>query len=124
MTLTTHGIVGAAAARAFGWHPLAAFLAAMASHYLLDAIPHWHYHLRSERRDPSNYLNNDIVVDKSFAFDFLKLAFDGCLGFFLSFAIFQPVGEYAIFIVGLGLSAGYCRIFCNLYISRSVASHF
>lgn len=44
MTLTTHALIAAAVTRSFaGSHPVLGFFAAVASHYLADAIPHWDY---------------------------------------------------------------------------------
>lgn len=46
MTLTTHIVIAAAAAKPLvSINPLLAFIAAVASHYLSDAIPHWDYSL-------------------------------------------------------------------------------
>ena len=76
MTLATHAIVGAAAARLFSFHPAAAFLAAFASHFLIDAIPHWDYHLKSLRYNREHPLESDILVNRDFIFDFGKMAFE------------------------------------------------
>lgn len=106
MTLTTHAIVGAAAARVFSFHPVAAFLAAFASHFLIDALPHWDYHLRSARYDDKNPMNNDMVISRDFFVDLAKIGFDALLGLILSYIIFQPVGDYQIVIIALGACAG------------------
>lgn len=50
----THAIGGAASAVLFTKDPLAAFLIGFASHFVLDAIPHSHYKLKSIMKDPSN----------------------------------------------------------------------
>ena len=47
MILSTHAVVGAAIATLMPDHPGLAFLGGMASHFLIDAIPHWDYPLRS-----------------------------------------------------------------------------
>lgn len=106
MTLTTHAIVGAAAARVFSFHPVAAFLAAFASHFLIDALPHWDYTLRSARHDEENPLNNDIVVGKDFFIDLGKIGLDALLGVFLSLVFFQPANAYDLLIVLLGVFGG------------------
>jgi hypothetical protein len=46
MTLTTHAIVGGALASLFQTQPIAAIAVGVASHFAIDAIPHWVY-LRS-----------------------------------------------------------------------------
>ena len=43
MTLTTHTLVGTAVALLFRANPPLAFVAAFASHFVLDALPHWDY---------------------------------------------------------------------------------
>ncbi len=43
MTLASHAVAGASAAIIFRRHPWLGLAAALASHFLLDAIPHWHY---------------------------------------------------------------------------------
>ncbi len=106
MTLTTHGIVGTAVARVFAWHPVSAFFMAFLSHYLIDALPHWDYDLKSARRDENNHLNNDIVLNKDFVLDFIKIAFDVFFGLFLSFIIFQPIGNEQILVIVLGVIGG------------------
>lgn len=106
MTLTTHAIVGAAAARVFSFHPVAAFCAAFASHFLIDALPHWDYKLRSARLDEKNPMNNDMVINRDFFVDLAKIGFDALLGLFLSYIIFQPAGEYQLLIIALGACAG------------------
>jgi hypothetical protein len=52
LTLTTHAIVGAAIASVMPAHPSLALAAAFASHFLLDAIPHWDYPIRSDSVKP------------------------------------------------------------------------
>jgi hypothetical protein len=43
MTQATHAIIGAAAASLFPEQPGLAFAAGFASHFIIDAIPHWDY---------------------------------------------------------------------------------
>jgi hypothetical protein len=47
MILSTHAIVGGAIASLVPDHPLLALIAAFASHFAIDAIPHWDYPLPS-----------------------------------------------------------------------------
>ena len=47
MILTTHAIVGGALASLFPTHPITAIAAGFASHFVIDAIPHWDYPLQS-----------------------------------------------------------------------------
>jgi hypothetical protein len=106
MTLTTHAIVGAAAARVFSFHPVAAFFAAFASHFLIDALPHWDYKLRSARHDDQNPMNDDMAINRDFFVDLIKIGCDAFLGLLLSYIIFQPSGDYQLWIIGLGVFGG------------------
>ena len=103
MTLTTHYIVGVATARLFSFNPVVAFLAAFVSHFLIDAIPHWDYHLKSAKTNLENPLESDMLINRDFIFDFGKIAFDAILGALLSFIIFQPSdgAETQILIFGV-----------------------
>jgi len=103
MTLTTHAVVGVAAARLFPQMPVTAFLAGFCSHFLIDAIPHWDYHLRSAKYDVSNPLNNDMIIGSDFVFDLSKILFDFIFAYWLSFWIFSGDSRGVIFV---GASAG------------------
>jgi hypothetical protein len=52
LTLTTHAIVGSAIASLIPTHPLLGICMAFASHFLLDALPHWDYPIRSPSVNP------------------------------------------------------------------------
>ncbi len=81
MTLTTHAVVGSLVG-ALAAHnlPLAATLG-FVSHFAMDSIPHWDYHLSSTHEDHDNKLNSDMrVSDTKFAFDLLKIGIDVMLG--------------------------------------------
>ncbi len=69
MTLTTHALVGASVAALFPSSPSLALGAALASHFLVDAIPHWHYQLRSAVGDTDNPLDADMVIGRLFFVD-------------------------------------------------------
>ena len=92
MILTSHAIIGVAAASAFPSHPVLAFSAALASHYIMDAIPHWEYYLLSSKKDLKNPLNNDITIGKDFISDLKKVSFDMLLGIIFSFFTFYFIG--------------------------------
>ncbi len=106
MTLTTHAIVGAAAARLFSFNPATAFLAAFVSHFLIDAIPHWDYNLKSAKKNETNLMKSDILVNRDFVFDLGKILFDIILGILLSFFIFQPSGNAEILTIAIGIVGG------------------
>jgi len=48
MILSTHAVVGGAIASFIPLHPLLVAVAGFASHFAIDAIPHWDYRLRSQ----------------------------------------------------------------------------
>src|SRR4051812_919290 len=95
MTLTTHAVVGTAAAvaadAAFGFSvtPLvlsASALAAFMSHFAADAIPHWNEGqlLSSIVEDSNDPLNIDMKLNKQFVRDLGILATDALLGLLAS----------------------------------------
>ena len=106
MPLPTHAIIGAAAAHVFSSHPIIAGLAAFASHFLIDAIPHWDYIPKSAQSDPENPLNNDMKIGKQFFLDLLVIGFDAMLGVALSLLIFFPTDAYSFWIIVAGACLG------------------
>ncbi len=92
MVLTTHAIVGASVANLMPGHPILGFVAGFTSHFLLDAIPHWDYQLNSEKIDPKNPLNKDLIIGKSFYFDLVKIGTDALLGISVSLLLFSFTG--------------------------------
>lgn len=106
MTLTTHAIVGAAAASVFSSNPIVAGCAAFLSHFLIDAIPHWDYIPKSAQSDPQNPLNNDMKVGKQFFRDLFVIGSDALLGVALSILIFSPTDLYSFLIIFGGACLG------------------
>jgi hypothetical protein len=106
MILATHAIVGAAVARLFPHYPIIGFLAAFASHYVLDAIPHWNYHLRSFRSTETTHGRPDMAWGRDFLIDLSRIAFDGILGVGLAFLLFRPQSWHDAFITLLGIAGG------------------
>lgn len=81
MILATHIVIAAAVAKPLiSLHPAFAFFAALASHYLSDAIPHWDYTLSSlENKD--NPLQRKWSADRTLLRgDFFRYATDGIAG--------------------------------------------
>lgn len=89
MILATHAITGAAFAAVMPDRPILAFTTGVMSHFLLDAIPHWDYELRSKREDASNPLNNDMIINREFWFDLIKLGADTFVGIGLGWLFFH-----------------------------------
>jgi len=90
MTLTTHALVGAAAAALVPQNPLAGFCLGFVSHFAIDAIPHWHEGgmLRSARENPHDPLDTDMVLGKEFLGDLVFVGGDAVFGLALAVAIF------------------------------------
>ena len=63
MILLTHALVGASVANILSSNPYVAFGAALASHYMIDAIPHrdyGEYFFSQKNPEPVNYLFKDL----------------------------------------------------------------
>ena len=88
MIFTTHAIVGAAVANMLPSHPVIGFVAGFTSHFLLDAIPHWDYDLRSTEEDVDNFLDKKITLNKNFLFDLIKMGADSILGITMALLLF------------------------------------
>lgn len=92
MVLTTHGVIGLATARLVGaTSPAGALAAGFISHFLSDAIPHWHYptHIfkqfkKRESRPAGTAL---FVLNREFFLDAASIGMDSFLGIFLPLAI-------------------------------------
>lgn len=105
MVLATHAMIGAAVANIFPSHPILGFFAGFASHFLADAIPHWHYTLTTTQGGKKRSLNADMIINKHFPFDLLKISIDALLGItcaILFFGMSQPVLLSATLLGALG----------------------
>ena len=107
MTLTTHAVVGAAAASLFPTNPALAFSAGFVSHLVIDSLPHWDYRVLSKKQD-FNRLNDDMnVYDKRFVYDLLRIGGDALLGTILAIYIFSFwLFDLPVWFVVLGAWAG------------------
>jgi len=102
MVLSTHALGGATAALLFPHHPVIAFTAGFLSHFLLDAIPHWHYELRSLKKPSGNPMDYYFVSDKRLLRDFLMAASDAALGFL----VLLPIMAFMPFDIGQAIFWG------------------
>lgn len=100
MTLTTHAVVGAAIAGALPTHPYVAILAAFASHFVLDALPHWDYPLRSESMKPG--LAAAMKFNGALLADMLTIGADALLGMTLALLVLARPGDRALIACGAG----------------------
>jgi hypothetical protein len=78
MILSTHAIVGAAIASFLPSHPTAAFVLGFGSHFVLDAIPHWDYPIRSASVNPE--IGAPVTFDRALLTDVVVIGSDGLLG--------------------------------------------
>lgn len=107
MILLSHSIIGVAAASVFPSNPMLAFSVALASHYIMDAIPHWDYKLLSSKEDSKTPLNNDIVIGENFIFDLRNVFIDALLGVIISFLLFYFFGfGHSVLILIVGIIGG------------------
>src|SRR3989344_76146 len=94
MTLATHIVVAGAVASPFLPNPLVGFLAGFLSHYVVDAIPHWDWPLKSirinlqGRKYKTNFSSGTII------FDTMMMLSDMALGFLALFLVLQ--GNFSI----------------------------
>jgi len=97
MILVTHGLVGGSVALATG-NPFLGALAAFASHFVLDAIPHWDYHLPA--LDESNGPMNIEIERRGLLETYAKVFIDGVLGVLLPvlLAYFAEVPVALVFV--------------------------
>lgn len=101
MTLTTHAIAGAALAALVPEHPALGFTAGFASHFLLDAIPHWDYAMLSEAINPK--IAAPFTIDRALVLDVLRIGSDMTLGLALAALFFAtPHTAFAVFCGAMG----------------------
>jgi len=105
MTLTTHALIGAAAASLLPGAPAEAFAAGIASHFLIDAIPHWDYSLRSAVPYPDEALEVDLRWGADFFVDMRSIAVDALLGLCLVLLTANTLGA-PVWLALIGAGAG------------------
>lgn len=98
MTLTAHGIVGAGVAVALQSHPVLAIAAAFASHFLVDAIPHYDYPIRSASINPK--IGAPMRFDRALLLDFFSIGTDFALGMVLGTFLFGSSDLWSLAAIG------------------------
>jgi hypothetical protein len=98
MILSTHAIIGGAIASLFPSHPVAAVASAFASHFAIDAIPHWDYPLRSIALGPQ--ARNSWGFDGARFRDLSLVGFDALVGFALAVSLFATSATVALVSLG------------------------
>ena len=86
MILSTHAVVGAALATLLPHDPMLVFAAGIASHFVIDAIPHWDYPLRGISVGRSK--TGAIRLNRALFRDACLVALDGCAGLALAILLF------------------------------------
>lgn len=94
MTLTAHAIVGAGIMAAMPAHPVLGVCAAFASHFLLDAIPHYDYKIRSASINPK--IGGRMKFDRALLLDFFSIGSDFALGIILGLLLFATSAWWLI----------------------------
>lgn len=117
MTLTSHAIVGAAIASFLPQDPVLAFALAFTSHFVIDAIPHWDYAIKSKSIDPD--YGAPMKYDRALLQDFFRIGSDAFLGVILALVIFASPSN--LFVVSLGIiGAMLPDVFQFLYMRRKI----
>jgi hypothetical protein len=99
MILSTHAIVGGAIASLLPSHPLLAALAGFASHFAIDAIPHWDYPLRSIATGQGAD-NRRLKIDRDLMLDLTLISFDALAGLVLAIWLFATSATSGVIAIG------------------------
>jgi hypothetical protein len=103
MILSTHAIVGGALAGLMPSHPILVAVAGFASHFAIDAIPHWDYPLRSiSAGRGANHRR--LKIDGPMLRDLTLTGADACVGLGLAIWLFATLGT--TWVIALGALAG------------------
>ncbi len=101
MILSTHAIVGAAVASLMPDHPALAFVSGMASHFAIDAIPHWDYPLRAISVRPNS--GSALKLNWLLCRDLGLIALDACVGLAIAVWLYAtPTAEISVLLGALG----------------------
>lgn len=106
MVLAPHAIAGAATAVFFRKHPLVGIAGAFMSHFLLDAVPHWHYKAFSKRIDPTLPFGHRFVFGKDLLKDMPRVGIDFGLGLAIALSISEIFFPQYFWLTFFGAVAG------------------
>ena len=98
MILSTHAVVGAAIASFLPSHPIAAFVLGFASHFILDAIPHWDYRIKSTSVNPN--IGEPMIFDRALLQDALTIGSDALLGIVAALFLFASAESLWAILLG------------------------
>ncbi len=106
MILSTHAIAGTASVIILKRYPLLGLVVAFFSHFVLDAVPHWHYRILSMDEDDSSPFGNKLDFGKKFLKDIFRTGIDFCLGLGVSLFVSQYFFPGNFWLVFWGAFAG------------------
>lgn len=106
MILTTHAVVGAGMAAVFPDNAAVVFVAAFASHFLIDAAPHWDYRIFSLVKNENNRLDDEIKTGEKFYFDIARVLLDAAIGAGIAATVFHYYFGFGWTVVLAGAVAG------------------
>jgi hypothetical protein len=99
--LSTHAVVGAAIATLMPDHPALAFVSGIASHFAIDAIPHWDYPLRSISIKPST--GPALTLNWALFQDLGLITLDACVGLAVALYLYaSPAAAMTVLLGALG----------------------
>lgn len=105
MIFVTHMVIATAVTKGVARsHPALAVIIALASHYLLDTIPHWAYESESLVGDEKEHIEFR-PANGAFRRDTIKALLDVTLGAVLSLLIFWPRSSADLFVISGILAA-------------------
>ena len=99
MILSTHAIVGGAIASLFPSHPALVVAAGFASHFAIDAIPHWDYPLQAISVKPAAG-RRALNLDRRLGVDLSLIALDACAGLALAIWLFATPATMGAILLG------------------------
>ncbi len=105
-TLIPAGLAVAEEQGVRGTELLVAFVAGFGSHFLLDAIPHWDYHLASATKDEADSLNDDMTIGRQFVADLGKIGLDLVVGLALVWWLFASGADGFQWSIWFGAAGG------------------
>jgi hypothetical protein len=104
MILTPHAIIGAAISSTIPNYPILGFVLAVASHYVIDMIPHNHYahqhYILKETNSIASLSHNIKAV-----YQLLLIIFDFIMGVFMSILFFTK-DWHSLLITLIGVAGG------------------
>ena len=98
MILTTHAVVGAALASFVPSHPAVAFVVGFGSHFILDAIPHVDYPIRSRSINPR--IGAPMAFDRALLQDVVTIGSDGLFGLLAALLLFSSATNFWAILMG------------------------